>query len=162
MSNDGSFRVDVSFWDKLTENQRDLIREGGYLYQEIFQDGKYSFSDYSFLVFPYAKCYEGYLKKLFLEKNYITQSEYQSNRLRLGRLITPDSDSIHESNRIYRLLENEHGKSIADMVWETWKHCRNDIFHYYPHNTKKVALYKAKEMIQLITKTMEELTKLLI
>ncbi len=54
------------FWKYLTQTQKDLILEGQHLMNNIIKDNTYHFKDYSFLIFPYAKSYEGFLKKNLL------------------------------------------------------------------------------------------------
>lgn len=44
-----------------------------------------SFSDYSFIVFPFAKAYEGFLKKFFYDMSLISRDVYESHRFRIGR-----------------------------------------------------------------------------
>ena len=56
-------------WSYLSDEQRGLILDG----EQLLSDSKHltSISDYSFLVFPFAKAFEGFLKKLFLNlRNY--------------------------------------------------------------------------------------------
>src|SRR5687768_17572852 len=48
------------FWNYLSQNQKDLILEGDYLLNDVVKHSSYHFKDYSFVVFPYAKAYEGY------------------------------------------------------------------------------------------------------
>lgn len=141
-----------NYWDYLSSTQQDLLREGSYLYQEIFHDGKYNFHDYSFIVFPFAKAYEGFLKKLLLDTQLITEQEYNSNHIRIGQLLCPEP-SLRERS-IYDKIENLFGKHNAKQTWLTWKYCRNEVFHYYPHNQQSLTLTNAKERIEQIVNTM--------
>ncbi|MEK7523241.1 MAG: hypothetical protein AAB569_06655, partial [Patescibacteria group bacterium] len=54
-----------AFWSYLSQGQKDLLEEGLYLMDDIIRDHAYQFKDYSFLVFPFAKAYEGFLKQIF-------------------------------------------------------------------------------------------------
>lgn len=143
-----------SYWDYLSANQKDLIREGGYLYQEVFMDGKYTFSDYSFIVFPFAKCLEGFLKKIFFSVGFINEKEYQSTHLRLGKLLSPEYFPLNGRKTIYQLISERYSRELAIKVWNVWKKCRNEIFHYFPHNDKKITLAESKEMIDQIQQIM--------
>ena len=42
-------------------------------------------SDYSFIVAPAAKAYEGYLKEFFLKVGVISQEDYESDRFRVAK-----------------------------------------------------------------------------
>ena len=46
-------------------------------------------TDYSYLVFPYAKLYEGFLKDIFLSAEIISQTEYVSDHFRIGKALSP-------------------------------------------------------------------------
>ena len=144
----------AAFWDYLSPSQKDLIREGSYLYQEIYANNKYAFVDYSFVVFPFAKAYEGFLKKFLLEMRCIGEEQYNSDYIRLGRLLSPDlADTVGSS--IYSELASKVGDHLTDMIWNTWKFCRNQVFHYYPHNYKSLPLNEAENRVHMILKTIK-------
>ena len=46
-------------------------------------------NDYSFLVAPVSKAYEGYLKDFFLKLGIIDNYNYQSDRFRVGKTLNP-------------------------------------------------------------------------
>ncbi len=144
--------IHTSYWDYLSPHQRDLIREGSYIYQEIFADGRYNFQDYSFIVFPFAKAFEGFIKQFLLDVHLITESQYNSDHIRVGRLLSPETHYMYEDS-IYQKLAQMIGRDAADMIWTTWKYCRNQVFHYYPHNNKSLSLNEAKERIHLTLST---------
>jgi hypothetical protein len=139
-----------TYWDFLSEKQKDLIRQGSYLYQEVFADGKYSFTDYSFLVFPFAKAYEGFLKKLFLLCSFISVEDYNSDHIRLGKLLSPELADRLGTESVYSKVKDSFSESLALSLWEAWKYSRNQVFHYYPHNELSLTLQDAKERIDLI------------
>ncbi len=144
--------LDTNFWDYLSPYQKDLIREGSFLYQEVFDKSEYSFVDYAFLVFPFAKAYEGFMKQFLFDKELISIEEYNSNHIRLGLLLCPDLP-LYDQRSIYPNIARECGSELAGKMWETWKYCRNQVFHYYPHNSKAINLIGAKERIQMILLT---------
>ena len=78
------------FWLYLSQGQKDLLDEGLYLMNDIIRDHAYQFKDYSFLVFPFAKAYEGFLKQIFRDKKLISRLDYISDHLRLGQLMSPN------------------------------------------------------------------------
>jgi hypothetical protein len=141
-----------AYWDYLSEYQKDLVREGSFIFKEIFEDSQYSFKDYSFIVFPYAKAYEGFLKKFLLDSGLIDENQYNSSNMRLGMLLCPD---IPDGRSIYLQIKSKYDIGIADEMWETWKVCRNEVFHYYPHNNKSLKLDDAKNRVHKILLTIE-------
>lgn len=149
------------YWDYLSLHQRDLVREGSYIYQEIFSDGKYNFQDYSFVVFPFAKAFEGFIKQLLLDIGAISYEQYNSDHIRIGKLLSPELSRINPRESVYQIVADYFGVENADMIWETWKYCRNQVFHYYPHNSKYLTLNEAKERIHLILSTIKACHKAL-
>jgi len=77
------------FWQYLSAGQKGLIEEGLYLLNNIKEHPDANISDYSYLVFPFAKSYEGFLKKLFLDLGFISQQVYESDHFRIGRALNP-------------------------------------------------------------------------
>jgi hypothetical protein len=144
------------FWIYLSQNQKDLIREGQYLMEEVIKDNAYQFKDYSFLVFPFAKAYEGFLKQLFKDSKLISHLDYISDHLRLGKLMSPNLIPKLGDRSLYLKIEEKAGKPLADKIWEVWKKGRNQIFHYFPHNLKAISYEEATQIIDEIIKTMEE------
>ena len=143
------------FWAYLSQNQKDLILEGNFLMNDIIRHNDYAFKDYSFLIFPYAKAYEGYLKKLFLDLGFLSHLDYISDHLRLGKLMAPQLVDHLGERSLYKKIKEQTTKETADMIWETWKVGRNQVFHYFPHNTKQVTFEEAEATVNRIITTME-------
>lgn len=143
------------FWNYLSIPQQDLIIEGNYLKDQIIEDAEYSFKDYSFLVFPYAKAYEGFLKQAFLDANLISHLDYISDHFRLGKVLSPFLAQKIGMHSLYTRLLRDIGRDFADEIWHTWKLHRNEIFHYYPHNIKAITFEEANSIIKTIMKTMQ-------
>ncbi len=144
------------FWGYLSQTQKDLISEGEYLMNDIIKHQSYKFKDYSFLIFPYAKAYEGYLKQLFKEIDFISHLDYISDHLRLGKLMSPNLIGRLGNRSLYKKIQEKTSKELADRIWETWKLGRNQIFHYFPHNLKAVSFEEAEQIVARIIETMEE------
>lgn len=143
------------FWNYLTPQQRDLIIEGQYLKDQIIHDAEYSFKDYSFLVFPFAKAYEGYLKQVFLDRKMITHLDYINDHFRIGKRLSPHMmERLGPHKSLYIQLENAVSKECARRVWQTWKIHRNELFHYFPHNYKAITFAEANEIVTEIIGTM--------
>ncbi len=144
------------FWNYLSQPQKDLILEGDYMVQEVITDGKYSFKDYSFLVFPFAKAYEGYLKQLFKDIHFISHLDYISDHLRLGKLMSPNLLGRLGDRSLYRKIRDSVSVELAEKIWQTWRGGRNQIFHYFPHNLKAISYKEAEDIIATLIDTMQE------
>ena len=144
------------FWKYLTQTQKDLILEGQHLMNNIIKDNTYHFKDYSFLIFPYAKSYEGFLKKIFYDIRFITHTDYISNHLRIGKIMSPNLIGRLRNKSMYKKVRDSAGEELARKIWLTWKVGRNQIFHYFPDNNKAPTFKEAEDIITMIVKTMEE------
>jgi hypothetical protein len=111
---------------------------------------KNSINDYSFLVAPAAKAYEGYLKDFFLKIGLIDSWQYKSDRFRVGKTLNPSLR--YKRFSIFQKLADIHdtGEELAEILWDGWKYGRNEIFHYFPKNLKKLTLTDAENRIVLI------------
>lgn len=144
------------FWQYLSPTQHDLILEGNYLMNDVVRHGNFSFKDYSFLVFPYAKAYEGFLKKIFLDIGYINHLDYISDHFRLGKVMSPNLVQKLGDRSIYKKLLDSTDEAFADRLWQAWKLGRNEIFHYFPHNVRMISFNQAEEVINRFIEVMEE------
>src|SRR3990167_818849 len=144
------------YWNYLSQPQKDLILEGQYLMNNVIRHGSYHFKDYSFLVFPFAKAYEGFLKQLFKDVKFISHLDYISDHLRLGKLMSPNLIVKLGERSLYKKMKEAVSADFADRVWQTWKLGRNQIFHYFPHNLKAISFDEAEKIIGQIILTMEE------
>jgi len=144
------------FWDYLSQQQKDLILEGQYLVNDVIRNNAYKFKDYSFLVFPYAKAYEGFLKKLFLDIKFISHLDYISDHFRLGKMLSPHLIEKLGDRSLYTKIQQTAGEEMAQKIWQTWKRGRNEIFHYFPHNVKSITFEEAEDIIRQIIENMEE------
>lgn len=107
-------------------------------------------SDYSFLVSPVAKAYEGFLKDFFLGLDIIDQHTYRSDHFRVGKTLNPSLR--YKRFSIFQKLSDLHqnGEELAETLWDAWKFGRNEIFHYFPNNLKKLSRQEAEDRIGLI------------
>lgn len=144
------------FWSYLSQGQKDLLDEGLYLMDDIIRDHAYQFKDYSFLVFPFAKAYEGFLKQIFRDKKLISRLDYISDHLRLGKLMSPNLIGKLGDRSLYKKIQEQYSQELADKVWNVWKNGRNQIFHYFPHNIKAISFNESRGICLDILRTMEE------
>lgn len=107
-------------------------------------------SDYSFLVAPVAKAYEGFLKDYFLKIGIINDDDYQSDHFRVGKTLNPSLR--YKRFSIYQKLANLHknGEELAEILWTAWKFGRNEIFHYFPQAIKNLSRQEAEDRIQMV------------
>lgn len=149
------------FWQYLSKEQQDLILQGDYLSDEINRDHQHDFKDYSFLVFPYAKAYEGFLKQIFKDIGFISHLDYISDHLRLGKLMSPNlADRLGERS-LYHKVYKTGTRDLADRIWNTWKVGRNQVFHYFPHNLKALSFEEAEKLVNMLIQTMQEAYRVL-
>lgn len=144
------------FWNYLHQNQKDLIREGIFLIDDVIQHNAYQFKDYSFLVFPFAKSYEGFLKQIFLDAGLISRLDYISDHIRLGKLLSPHLIGRLGDRSLFAKIKSQYDENLANTIWIAWKKGRNEVFHYFPHNVKAVSFEEAKNLIGQILGAMEK------
>lgn len=132
--------------------------------QLVYDDGERllasasgGFNDYSFVIFPFAKVYEGFLKKFFFKIGAINQHQYEGERWRVGKALNPqlEKDLRHEESVYDRILELPGGQILADALWDAWKEGRNKIFHYFPGQHATLSFEKAKATIKQLNDAME-------
>lgn len=107
-------------------------------------------SDFSFLVSPIAKAYEGFLKEFFLKLEIITEEDFESERFRVGKTLNP-SLRYKRFSVFQKLTEIDvKGEELAESLWDAWKFGRNEIFHYFPNNYKNLTRLEAEDRINLL------------
>lgn len=151
-----------SWWGYLEEDLQELLKEA-LLLIDIFEkrtqmnnSGTSEFHDYAFVIFPAAKAYEGFLKKLFLDLGFITKEDYFGKRFRIGKALNPYLDKAYRAESVYDDLVNYcGGKELADMLWETWRVCRNLTFHWFPDEKNIIDLEGAKARLEMIVEALD-------
>jgi hypothetical protein len=141
------------WWRFIHEDLQELLKESIFLSENV-KRWKEHFHDYSFIVFPAAKAYEGFLKKLFLEQGYITEQDFTGKRFRIGRALNPalDSDFRHDDSIYDRILVSNglEGRELANTLWETWRNCRNTLFHWFPDEKNYISYPEAVSRIKQV------------
>ncbi len=144
------------WWNYIEEDLRELLNESQMLCNKVeVWDEK--FHDYAFVVFPAAKAYEGFLKKLFLDLGFISSDDYYGKRFRIGKALNPNLEKfLREKESVYdKLVEYCQGKGLADNLWETWTQSRNLIFHWFPNEKRAITFPEAKERVIMIVNAMD-------
>jgi hypothetical protein len=147
---------DKPWYDYLEEDLRELLEQSFELMEKVpsWHDG---FHDYSFIVFPAAKAYEGFLKKMFLDLNFITKEDYYGRHFRIGKALNPQLEPrFRTEESIYdRLVSFTGDNSLADDLWDTWKNCRNLVFHWFPDEKRAITFDEAKTRILRIVSAID-------
>ena len=135
---------------------RDLVGESYELLEREEKMGG-QLHDYSFVVFPIAKAYEGFLKKLFLDMGLISQSQYVGEHFRIGKALNPNLPKRYRSGWVFgRLVESCGSPDLPLRMWEAWKRARNRIFHFFPDHQEFITLGEARELVERVSEVMEE------
>ena len=147
--------VDTSLFQQAQQylfnsQQKEFLKDIEIILQRLGQED--SISDYSFIVSPAAKAYEGFLKDFFLKTHIIDQYSYESDRFRVGKTLNPSLR--YKRYSIYQKLANIHqeGEELAEILWSAWKRGRNEIFHFFPGSSHNLDRADAEERINLILK----------
>jgi hypothetical protein len=147
-------------WQYLSPNQRVLYGDGMFLLKDSLNHKDEEPTDYSYIVFPFAKMFEGFLKQLFLDLGIIGSREYNSDRFRIGRALSPTLSKYLNGKSAFLQIEKRYGKELANNIWQTWKEGRNLVFHYFPHNYRALTREQAEVLINLIIDTMDGAVRL--
>lgn len=142
-------------WLYMSDEQRSLASDGFVLLEDRKANPNEKIGDYSYLVFPFAKLYEGFLKQLFRDLRIISDTDYRSDHFRIGKVLSPNLVRRLGKRSAYGQIEERFGKDLADELWHTWKEGRNLVFHYFPHNYRRLTIEESEHLISLITTTME-------
>lgn len=148
---------DKIWWDYLGSDLQKLLITSHFLFSVVkswgadLPGGKEEFHDYSFVVFPAAKAYEGFLKKLFLDLKFITEDEFYGKRFRVGKALNPSLEKAIRREGVYdKLVHFCQSHELADKLWEAWKFSRNLTFHWFPNEKNAISLEEAGERIDMI------------
>lgn len=145
----------------LTPDMRALAADGEFLIGDSARHTDAPPTDFSYLVFPFAKLYEGFLKKIFLDTRIITERDYHSDHFRIGKVLSPNLARRLAARSAYQTISDRYGKELAARLWHTWKEGRNLVFHYFPHNFRRLSRPAAIELTSTIINTMTESVSLL-
>lgn len=140
-----------SFWNHLDSTQQSLVKQSFFLL-DFTKKTKQKFIDYSFILMPAAKAFEGFLKKLFFEKTLISSNDFKNDYFRLGKALNPELKDKINYNSLYPKIRNIYGQDTADFLWLTWRNCRNRVFHYFSQEQKTFSLEETEARLNQIIK----------
>ena len=144
------------WWRYLDETQRGLLCQSWELWErekkrKDKKDKKDKKTDYSFVVFPAAKAYEGFLKKLFYDTGLISRQDFEGEKFRLGRALNPSLGQNHWAGSVYERLKSFcGGEALPYGLWQTWKKGRNLLFHYFEGEENRIGLKEAQNLLLMI------------
>jgi len=120
------------------------------------KDTHTTFTDYSFILFPIGKAYEGFLKQLLLEFHLINSITYNSKKFRIGRSLNPDiSFAQRDKWWLYDDLARNCGPEVARAIWNVWITCRNQVFHYFPERKNTLSLTEVEKRMKTVFEVFE-------
>ena len=148
------------WWDYLEEDLQELLRTSIHLNSKAKELGE-GVHDFSFIVFPAAKAYEGFLKKLFLDMGFISKEEYSGKSFRVGKALNPSLNrERYKDESVYdKIVDFTGNTKLADTLWETWKNSRNLVFHWFPDEKQALSSEEAKIRLQMILDAIDEAYK---
>lgn len=147
------------WWNYIGDDIQELLKQS-YLLLKMSAVEPGRFQDYSFVVFPAAKAFEGFLKKLFLDLGFISEADYFGKRWRAGKALNPYLDKEIRYESVYdKVVAHCGGASLADTLWETWKGCRNTVFHFFPNEKNIVSYPNALLKLEMIITAMDRAVK---
>jgi hypothetical protein len=149
-----------SWWNYIEGDLQELLSQSFLLLELSEKNPSYGFHDFSFVVFPAAKAYEGFLKKLFLDLGFISEADYLGKRWRVGKALNPFLEKEIRNESVYdRIKAYCGGGDLGDILWETWKGCRNSVFHFFPNEKNVVSLEDASIKLDMIIAAMDQATE---
>lgn len=140
-----------NWWKYLEKDLQELLTEAIFLVQRV-KKWENKFHDYAFVVFPAAKAYEGFLKKLFLDMGFISQKDYVGKLFRIGKALNPSlPEKYRDDSWVYDKLVDYCGdENLSDQLWQTWKQSRNLVFHWFPNQKNAINFHEAEKRLEMI------------
>lgn len=136
----------------LPQNVRELLSQAGYLVEreeELFEEGRVV--DYGYLVFSAAKAYEGFLKDHLRTLGLINEQVFVDEYFRIGRALNPELPKrFRDEQWLYDDVARLCSEPLARELWDTWKQCRNEVFHYRSWGEEKVSLDTARLKVEMV------------
>lgn len=150
-----------SWYQYLDESIKGLVDESYYL---LDRESLYSedLHDYSFVVFPMGKAYEGFLKKFLFDLKLISTKQYYGKHFRIGRSLNPSLPVKYRNGswlveKVNEMCgEVESGVYLSAHIWKAWQKGRNKLFHFFPNYREFITLSEAEARVEMIRKVMEE------
>jgi hypothetical protein len=138
---------DTNWFSLLDTNGQRLVKLSELLYERE-ERMQTAYESYSFVVFPMAKAYEGFIKLYLKRSGILHRNDYIDVKFRIGRALNPDISERHKNEWwLYDDLERACGKDTARALWNAWIECRNHVFHFYFDEEIEMPLAEAKKKL---------------
>ena len=140
---------DSKLWLYLPPELQGLVEDGEVLVDTIYpQQELRDVSVFSFLVFSFAKAYEGFLKRLFFDLKMISHDDYYGDEIRIGKILNPNYTK--KKGNVFMKLCARKGvsKDLPTELWKMWHRGRNRVFHYFPRNFRKLSYEEAVNIVR--------------
>jgi hypothetical protein len=146
----------TTWFSLLDENGKRLVQLSIALYErEVRMQSP--LESYSFLVFPMAKAFEGFIKLYLKKMGLLNRSDYNDSKFRIGRALNPDiSEQQKNEWWLYDDVARQCGEKVARNLWDSWIQCRNRVFHYYFNQETEMSFDQARKKLEQMAKAMEE------
>jgi hypothetical protein len=150
-----------AWWEYIDRDLQKLFITSEFLFDfltnpKVDAEREVEFEDYAFVVFPAAKAYEGFLKKLFRDLGFISESDYMGKHFRIGKSLNPSLPKVARHEGVYeKIVEFCGGSELADELWEAWRVSRNLTFHWFPDQKNAITLSEAAERVAMIINAMD-------
>lgn len=154
--------ANTQWYRYLDHGMQDLVKQAFALLVREERDAASGASDrphdYSFVVFPMAKAYEGFLKKWLFQTGLIQERDYRSDHFRIGKSLNPSLPSKYKHDGfVYdSIVAQSSDPALADKLWRSWKQGRNLPFHFFPNHKNFLTLPEARSRIEMLAETMAE------
>jgi hypothetical protein len=144
------------WWNYIHQDLRGLLMESTLLVDKVGA-WEEKFDDYAFVVFPAAKAYEGFLKTLFLDLGFISEKRFYGKRFRVGKALNPSLNRrLMKKVGVYdKLVDFCGADDLPKKMWNTWKTCRNLLFHWFPNEKNVIDFNEAKQRVEKVIDTID-------
>lgn len=149
--------VDQPWFRGLPQDQQELLHQSLDLLEDMRLHPR-QFFDYSFVVMPAAKAYEGFIKDSLFHLGLISERLYKGTRFRVGKSLNPELDKLpqYKQDALYQeLIAVFQDETVPRRLWQTWKQCRNRTFHYFAKERKTMTLDIAQDRVKQILDTIK-------
>lgn len=140
----------------LSQKQQALVKTGLSLVARARTDLE-PLEDYSYLIFPFAKTYEGFIKRYLYQIHLISDELYADRYFRIGRALNRDiKPDLRDEHWLFDDISQVCSSELAVQMWEAWLKGRNQVFHYFPRKQSPlITLEDAIRRVTLMTEAME-------
>ena len=146
-----------TLWFDYLSGDLKVLAETTFILLEQAQNQHPDLLDYSYIIFPLSKAYEGYLKQLLLDLNLINGDTFYDKHFRLGRALNPD---IRQNQRdefwLYDDVAKVCGHELSRRFWNAWLDFRNGVFHFFPKKSSFYSLPQIERMVSDLSQVMAD------